>query len=60
MGAAPPPALPVRAARQGHPGDLRRRMDAQYRALAATLPTNRVYLDALRRTAPVQSKVLNV
>ena len=54
MGFAPPPPGPIRTDARGEAAKLMGQAEQRARALAASLPTNRAYLDALRaeRRAP--------
>lgn len=60
MGAAPPPDPPVLSGRTGAAADQARQMQARARGLAATLPTTRVYLDALRAAHTQAASVAHV
>jgi hypothetical protein len=48
MGFPPPGEATIRTATRGSVGNLMRQVEQRGRALAASLPTNRAYLDALR------------
>lgn len=60
MGAPPPPAPLVRTGRRSTAHDLAAQMEQRARSLAASLPTNRLYLDALHPSEPLSQKALNV
>lgn len=61
MGAPPPLASAVRSPVGGDTvADAAQKMAQRARTLAASLPTNRVYLDALRRSEPLVQKAIHV
>ena len=61
MGAPPPLASVVRSPARGDTvADAAQKMTQRARALAASLPTNRVYFDGLRRSEPLVQKAIHV
>lgn len=60
MGAGPGAVAPIRSGRRDAAAAALQQMEARARALAASLPTNRVYLDALRRTGSTFPKAAHV
>lgn len=61
MGSPPPLASVVRSSVRGATvADAAQKLDQRARALAASLPTNRVYLDAVCRSEPLVQKAIHV